>query len=384
MPLTVAQVGTYRPDAASGVSQAIGGLISHLSGAGVSVQLWNFTSAVNGPVSLERRNFTEYQLPRYKTRIPRVVKLKSSAAEFLTDAHQSVDILHLHSVFVPEHNWLSKLGIPYVLSPHAGFHPSVLDGRNRLAKAAWMNLWEADVIRNAATLHAVSDREKADLRNLNLNDRIVTVPNGLERSWHETTTTPPSAGRYWAYMGRLDPSHKGLDLLVRAYAAAARGNASVPELRLAGPDHKNGRRQLEKLVESLGIKKQVHFPGPIYGDEKKRFLSQSILFLHPSRWEGDPFAPKEAMALGRPVIVSPETGLGDIVRAYQAGWVTSGSVESLAACMGRVAALPAEDLDRIGSHGRQLVMDNFSWPTIARQMMGLYWSVIIDGMHIKS
>jgi glycosyltransferase involved in cell wall biosynthesis len=99
-------------------------------------------------------------------------------------------------------------------------------------------------------------------------------------------------------------------------------------------------------------------------------LSAADVFAFPSRHEGFPVAPMEAMACGVPVVATPAGGVPDILdRGEEAGGVIvpHESVDELAAGLERYL----EDVDRasrVGAAGRARAQANFSLSAVGRQL----------------
>lgn len=112
-------------------------------------------------------------------------------------------------------------------------------------------------------------------------------------------TTPPAEAspRSMLFVGRLD-SGKKVDALVRALART-NGSALGPLLVCGdGPD----RTALEGLATRLGLKERVRFLG-IRADVWP-LMRAAALVVNPSAFEGCPNVVLEAMASGRPLVVS--------------------------------------------------------------------------------
>jgi glycosyltransferase involved in cell wall biosynthesis len=73
------------------------------------------------------------------------------------------------------------------------------------------------------------------------------------------------------------------------------------------------------------------------------------------------------MAMGCPVVITPEVGLADLVSRTGAGVVTPGEPARLAQA---IAGLQDDELRRrrLGSAGRQAVLDHLSWDGVAARM----------------
>src|SRR4029450_12730095 len=81
--------------------------------------------------------------------------------------------------------------------------------------------------------------------------------------------------------------------------------------------------RLERIIEDRGVDGRVHLVGERHGRSLQEGIAAADLFALLSRWEGMPIALLEALAQGRPAVVSPavESGIG--VEAAGAGWVAA-------------------------------------------------------------
>lgn len=120
-------------------------------------------------------------------------------------------------------------------------------------------------------------------------------------------------------------AHKGHRHLLRA---AARIRRSHPDVRfvLVGRGPLEG--ELRRQAQGLGLDGTVIFTG--YRGDAALLASSFDVFVLPSEHEGLPIALVEAMALGRPVVVTAVGGNPEVVRDGQDGLVVpAGSPEAL-------------------------------------------------------
>lgn len=124
-----------------------------------------------------------------------------------------------------------------------------------------------------------------------------------------------------SFVGRLEP-RKGLDVLLSALSIIKR---DVPDLwaRISLTVVGGGAQEpYENMCTDLGLDGSVHFvgeqPNP-YG-----YMSESDVFILPSRSEGFPNVLLEAMALGLPSIASDcWSGPSEIIKHKVNGWLVS-------------------------------------------------------------
>jgi glycosyltransferase involved in cell wall biosynthesis len=373
--MRVAHIGNYKPDSANGVDKTIVGLVRHLPEQGIEVEIWHPSQRTR---RIERR--TEGGVLIYDVPVHRPFKgfclLAREAASFVRSRAPLVDLLHFHSVFLSENLKIASFGGPYVITPNGGYDELVLSGRNRIFKAIWLRLWERPYLRKARLIQAVSRPESRSLQELDLGTPVIYVANGIDDAVLQRPAPPPSTMSDFVFLGRLATDQKGLDLLMRGYAEALGRRSDLPRLVLAGPDFRGGLAQLTAMAKALSIFDRVHFTGTLQGEDKWRALSQARLFVHTSRWEGMPFALLEAMALGRPVLVTPGTNLADSVANAKAGLVAECDTAAIADALCAFAACPCETIDAMGESARSLVKAEFSWRSIAATMSKAYRDVL--------
>ena len=132
----------------------------------------------------------------------------------------------------------------------------------------------------------------------------------------------PGLGRhpYFLFLGRIDYK-KGIDLLIRAYAEVCRrlGASSVPKLVIAGPggDTKYGM-EVHKLGRELCDQDSIFWPGMLTGPAKWGALYHCDAFVLPSHQENFGLAVVEALACGKPVLLSNQVNIAQEIHAQGA------------------------------------------------------------------
>jgi glycosyltransferase involved in cell wall biosynthesis len=246
--------------------------------------------------------------------------------------------------------------VPYIVADRGAYDPLILRRRQR-AKRVWWAAVERRLVLGARALHVFFESQTEALRALGYRVPVVVAPNGVQvpsgRHWDG------GSGGYLLYVGRFDPEHKGLDLLVRAVASLPRSRR--PAVRLLGPDWRGGKSRLVALVDRLEVADCVHVGPPVYGDEKWGAMTSARAFVYPSRWEGFGNAPAEAAALGVPVLTTPYP-LGRYLESHGAGMVVRADVPSIAAGLEALTEAPAD----LGKRAARLLADEFTWDAVAR------------------
>lgn len=278
----------------------------------------------------------------------------------LDSAFAGADLVVLNSGWTI-HNLLAgraaqRVGVPYVLAPRGAYDPRILQRRS-WAKRVWWRVAERYLVRGCRAMHVFFESERAGLEAMGYRGPMIVAPNGV---------TAPDAmrwtgtGDYLLYLGRFDPEHKGLDLLVRAIAAAPAG--SIPPLRMHGPDWRGGRDRIRALVATLRVTDRVMVGEALYDDAKWEAYAGAAGFVYPSRWEGFGNSTAEACALGVPTLVTPYP-LGRYLAERDAAILAEPTVEGLLDGLERLVAPAAA---RIGANARDLVRREFTWDAVAR------------------
>ena len=163
------------------------------------------------------------------------------------------------------------------------------------------------------------------------------IPNVVDPS--DRPVTDPG-DTFALFIGRVDVTQKGLDLLLRSYRNP---DAELPPLVLAG----GGRAEEETALRRLlaGCRGDVRWLGPVHGEQKEDLLQRCAFVVAPSREESFSLVALEAMVRGRPVVRFdlPQTGwipagCGTAVPCFDPDALRAALVRTWVDREGRVAA----------------------------------------------
>jgi glycosyltransferase involved in cell wall biosynthesis len=225
------------------------------------------------------------------------------------------DVVHIHGEFNPDNWWVVPLWrVPIVLSPHGAFHPTVLR-RGRRAKKLYIAVARRFLYRRVAVFHALSPAEQTNIMAVLPSARSFCAPQGpspaVQCILADHATTPPTQGKpvCLMFLGRLDVRTKGLDILVEAFARATRGICSTTAvLIIAGPNWRNGKALLHDLARHAGIEDRVGILDVVPATEVPALFQKCDIYIQLSRNDGSPLSLNDALALGKPAIVSSLVG----------------------------------------------------------------------------
>ncbi len=123
-------------------------------------------------------------------------------------------------------------------------------------------------------------------------DMQLAIEESVDHPWLNNKNTPVIMG-----VGRLSVQ-KDFATLIHAFAEVRK----VRHCRLIILGDGGMRNELESLVHSLGLNKEVLMPG--FQDNPYAWLKSANVFVLSSLWEGSPNVLTEALALGVPVVAT--------------------------------------------------------------------------------
>jgi glycosyltransferase involved in cell wall biosynthesis len=278
------------------------------------------------------------------------------------------ELVHVHSAKAGLAGRLAVRGrIATVFQPHAWSFEAVGG-----ATAALALKWERSGARWAHRTVCVSEAERERGVRAGIAGRWSVVPNGVDaevfrpaaQDTVRASLLPDAdpAAPLVVCVGRLCPQ-KGQDVLLRAWREVLR---RVPGARLALVGDGPHRRRL-----AAGAPESVLFAGPV-ADTVPWYQAADLVVL-PSRWEGMALAPLEAMACGRPVVLTDVDGARESLPPGLASRCLVPPRDPAALA----AALAALLLDRplresLGRQGRRHVLAAHDVRHTAAAMEGVY------------
>lgn len=124
------------------------------------------------------------------------------------------------------------------------------------------------------------------------------------------------------FLGRLHPK-KGVDHLLRGF----RLSDSSSTLLVAGGGEKKYIEELNRLTRDLGLQDRVIFSGPLYGESKWAAMQECAAFILMSYQENFGISVAEALACGKPVLISRSMDISDIVSEHGSGIVDEATAD---------------------------------------------------------
>ncbi|MCL5004510.1 MAG: glycosyltransferase [Patescibacteria group bacterium] len=299
---------------------------------------------------------------------------------------KSFDLIHITSVFLSASTlsayYAKKFRKPYIISPRGNFMQEPLKFSS-LKKRIYINLIEKRNLAGASAIHFTIEKEKNDYLKLGLPlKKAIIIPNSVDfdnvvsavsaNNFTEKFKIPKDR-RIVLFMGRLHKI-KGLDTLIPAFAEVVKKEPKAV-LVLAGPDENNYRKNLKSQISNLKIDDKVIFTGMLVGDDKIAAYRESDVFVLPSYSENFGMVVAEAMAAGKPVVITKGVGIAKKVEEAGAGLVVEKDAKQVAEAILKI--LNNSDLaKKIGENGRKLVKTEFSSGKVAEKFMEEYNKIL--------
>ena len=293
------------------------------------------------------------------------------------------DIIHMHELrtfqnIVVRH-YAREYGIPYVFHGH-GDVALFIPRSNQ--KHVFDLLFGHRILRDASKLITMTRLEIHEYKKMGMDeDKIITIPVAYDvDSFHHLPTGGQFRNKFSIkekhiilFLGRI-ALIKGIDFLVQSFHELAKERDDTI-LVIAGPDD-GYRPTLEGLIKRLNLSPRVVFTGFLDGEDKLAALVDATMLVQTSIYERGPGSPFEAVLCGTPIIVTKDTGCGEMVAEADAGYLVQyGNLSELTNTMRQILDDPAEARDK-AQKGRQYIIENLSWQRIIEKYERLYESAI--------
>lgn len=225
---------------------------------------------------------------------------------------------------------------------------------------------DCDTIRSLARAYGMPD------------ERIVTFPWGIDLDQFPAAP-PPTDPVFTLLSTRSWEPIYGVEVIARAFAAAARSAAvhsasgrRLTELRLVMLGGGSQARLLQHIFRQAGVLDRVLFPGQVSQAELPRFHQLSDIYVSASHSDGTSISLLEALATGRPALLSDIPGNQEWVTPGINGWLfADGDDQALAQAI-LLAAEQRSQLAEMGRAARQIAEERADWPKNFARLSNAY------------
>ncbi|MDQ3696646.1 MAG: glycosyltransferase family 4 protein [Gemmatimonadota bacterium] len=208
--------------------------------------------------------------------------------------------------------------------------------------------------------------------------RTVIIHHGVSEAFRPATGERPDggagpddlAGRDYVLTVSTVAPHKGIDVLIAAFAAARdRAGEGFPDLAVAGAlTDRAMHAKLIRQTRALGLEGRVHFLDRVAYERLPALYRRAVTFVFPSNSEtfGQPLI--EAMASGAPVIASALPACAEVCRDA-ALYFQPGRIDELSE---RLSSVLGDAMLRERLRARALARAaDFSWSETAQRLVAV-------------
>lgn len=290
------------------------------------------------------------------------------------------DIVNFHDTYIPFQTALASLcrkaGWPYVVTPRGGLTylaQKIKPFKKKTGNMLFFNRF----IKYAEKIHSLSENEASDIGNLFPNSRVVVIPNGIDENLFSLAASLKNGSKKidrennnitLGFVGRLDVYHKGLDLLLKAIKKVQINKKNNQlHLLLVGPYYrKEDEQQIKTMINELLYPENIKLTGAAYGEHKWKLLNSCDVFVHTSRFEGMPMAVLEAMAFGKPCMVTPGSNVQHLISESRGGWLCGVNPDSISETLLNIL-VNKEEIKKRGENAERYAKKHLGWSNIADQ-----------------
>ncbi|MGA1981443.1 MAG: glycosyltransferase [Acidobacteriaceae bacterium] len=176
--------------------------------------------------------------------------------------------------------------------------------------------------------------------------------------------------RFVLFLGRIDRK-KGCDLLVDAFVKLAARDPGL-DLVVAGPDPQNWRAELARGAEASGVAEHIHWPGMVRGDAKWGAFHAAEAFALPSHQENFGIAVAEALACGKPVLLSDKVNIAAEIAADGAGLMEPDTAAGTELLLKRWMEMPAAEREAMAARARDCFHQRYDMRENAKTVVRVF------------
>jgi glycosyltransferase involved in cell wall biosynthesis len=283
--------------------------------------------------------------------------------------------------------WLAsrKTTLRYAVFPHGMLDPWFKRRYplKHLKKWLYWPWGEYRVLRDAEAVLFTSEEERLDARKsfslYRCREKVIgfgidapTADRGASRQIFLKKFPALAGKKFFLFLGRMHEK-KGCDLLLRAFrrvlSAVAAGNTSDLHLVMAGPHDSAYGEEMLRLMRELALESQVTWTGMLGGDLKWGAFHAAEAFVLPSHQENFGVSVVEALACGRPVLISSKVNIWREVSGDGAGLVENDDVDGTARLLERWLALDDSARERMQAAARSCFEERFQMTKVAAEFV---------------
>jgi len=310
------------------------------------------------------------------------LKYSRSLSLWLQSNISRYDLVQVHS------NWnfpvaaacraARRKDIPYIIRP-CGMLSNYSFQKSKWKKQVYWWLRERSNIEHAAGFHVTSLGEREEVTALGVKAPVSVIPLGIsDDAWKTPVESnwlrdqlPHVGGRpLLLFLSRLHPKKGIVEFLLPAMTQLQ----SDAFLAIVGgeDEHASGfRKILEAEIRRLNLGDRVGLLGPLPPHRRWAAFDGADLFVLPSHSENFGIVVAEAMARGKPVVITTGVQCRDQVIAANSGSIVPPDPGKLAHSLDYWLENPRLRI-AAGERGRKYIQEHLTWDSTARSLLKLY------------
>ena len=298
--------------------------------------------------------------------------------ELIFNFHKiDTDLYHGHGLWEYPIHLMSKIArqnrIPYIISSHGMLEPWSLK-QELLKKKIALKSYQFKDVKEAACIHATSEFEAHNIRDLGYKNPIAIIPNGIDISEYQLKNPNQTIPKKIVVISRIHPK-KGIEILIEAWAKLPTNSKQNWTIDIIGNGPKQYIKKLNKQIVSNKLERQITIKEPLYGADKIAAFQNASLFVLPTFSENFGIVIAEALSCGTPVITTKGTPWQDLETNHCGWWIDCG-VEPLIEALIKAIQMDNSELELMGLNGRALIEKKYETKNVAKQMEHLYQWVL--------
>jgi len=171
--------------------------------------------------------------------------------------------------------------------------------------------------------------------------------------------------RYILFLSRIH-FKKGVDLLIKSYNYLSNKKFDLPHLVIAGS---NDSIYAKEMISLASNNPKIHFPGMLNGNVKWSSFYGCEAFILPSHQENFGIAVAEALACGKPVLISNKINIYREIEEGFAGIIDDDSLEGTISILNKWFELSPVEKKKMSDSAFEVYLKYFSIKESARKLM---------------
>jgi glycosyltransferase involved in cell wall biosynthesis len=170
------------------------------------------------------------------------------------------------------------------------------------------------------------------------------------------------------FLSRIHPK-KGIDLLINAYLELENSHTNIPDLVIAGPINGEYADAMQNMAKSS---KKIHFTGMLQGEAKWGAFYGCEAFILPSHQENFGISVVEALACGKPALITDQVNIFTEIKEGGGGFVEADTYEGIKKLLLKWISQSAEEKEKISQKAMQVYSKYFTVEQAAKRLKYIF------------